>query len=151
MSIAQQLYHLQTLDQEIEAGQQSLQELIRNLGESQAIIDLRASLASEKQHLEALQKQQHSLEWEAGDITTKLKAAEEELYSGRIHNPKELSNLQRDIELLKANRSRIEDKILELMEQSDSHNKGLTGLQEKYARVEAEWRLQQQQLLLFLR
>jgi predicted nucleic acid-binding Zn-ribbon protein len=146
MSIAQQLYHLQELDLEIDSGRQNLQKMTGQLGESQVLTTARAELDIEKQHLEAMQKQQRSLEREADDISAKLKVSGEELYSGRVHNPKELSNLQHDIELLKTNRSKIEDKILELMDNIESHTKKLIDLNNKFTKFEENWRVEQQQL-----
>jgi len=146
MSTAQQLYHLQELDLEIDSGQRNLQKMTGQLGESQVLTTARAKLDTEKRHLQTMQKQQRSLEREADDINAKLKVAGEDLYSGRIHNPKELSNLQHDIELLKANRSKIEDKILELMDSVESHTKELVDLNEQFTNVEENWRVEQQQL-----
>jgi uncharacterized protein len=146
MSIAQQLYHLQELDLEIDSGRQNLQKMTGQLGESHVLITARAELNTEKQHLESVQKQQRSLEREADDISAKMKVAGEELYSGRVHNPKELSNLQHDIELLKVNRGKIEDKILELMDNAESHTKKIVDLNERFADIEREWRGEQHQL-----
>jgi predicted nucleic acid-binding Zn-ribbon protein len=146
MSTAQQLYHLQEIDLDIESGHKNLQVMTGQIGESQALITGRAELDMEKQHLEAIQKQQHSLEWEADDISAKIKVAGDELYSGRIRIPKELSNLQHDIELLKTNRGKIEDKILELMEDVDSRTKKLSGLIKNFGDIERKWRSEQQKL-----
>jgi hypothetical protein len=146
MSIAQQLYHLQEIDLEIDSGRQNLQKMTGQIGESHVLITARAELNTEKQHLEAVQKQQRSLEREADDISAKMKVAGEELYSGRVHNPKELSNLQHDVELLKANRGKIEDKILELMDNTESHTKKIVDLNERFADIEKKWRGEQHQL-----
>ena len=146
MSIAQQLYHLQEIDLEIDSGRQNLQKMTGQLGESHVLISARAELDTEKQHLEGVQKQQRFLEHEADDISAKMKVAGEELYSGRVHNPKELSNLQHDVELLKANRGKIEDKILELMDNTESHTKKIVDLNERFADIEKKWRGEQHQL-----
>lgn len=146
MSIAQQLYHLQELDTEIESGQQALQRMIGQLGESAIMVKLRADLASTGKDLEELKHQQQSLEWEDDDISAKLKKFEEELYSGRIRNPKELSSLQQDIEMLKHNRSKIDDKLLALMDQTDSTAKQISDLNMQFKKVEAQWQSEQKQL-----
>jgi predicted nucleic acid-binding Zn-ribbon protein len=146
MSNAQQLYHLQELDIEIEADRQSLRNMKGQLGESAAMAKARADLAAEQKLIADLKKQQQGFEWEAEDITTKLKKSEEELYSGRIRNPKELSSLQQDIAMLKANRSKIDDKDLELMESLEKNNTKYTGLSEQLKKTEAQWQIAQQQL-----
>jgi uncharacterized protein len=146
MSIAQQLYHLQELDIEIETDRQSLQLMKSQLGESAIFAKARADLAAEQKRIADLKKQQQTFEWEADDITAKLKKSEEELYSGRIRNPKELSSLQQDVTMLKANRSKIDDKDLELMESLEKSNAKYSGLSEQFKKVEAQWKIDQQQL-----
>ena len=146
MSTAQQLYRLQELDLEIESKEQTLQKLIGQLGESQELVKARAELAAVKQHQEELKKQQRSLEWEDDDLTGKLKIAEEELYSGRIKNPKELTNLQNDIGMLRNKRSQLDEKILILMDQIDIYSQKLTGLEEQFKNLEAKSQEEQKQL-----
>jgi len=51
MSIAQQLYHLQEVDIEIEADRRSLQARKEKLGESSEIIQARTEIAAEKAHM----------------------------------------------------------------------------------------------------
>ena len=69
---------------------------------------------------DGLQKAQHDLEWVIEDLTGKINKAQDELYSGRIRNPKELSNLEQEVAALKASRSGKEDEAIELMEQLES-------------------------------
>ncbi len=146
MSTSQQLYRLQELDLEIESKEQTVQKLTARLGDSPELKKARADLAAAQQHQEELQKQQRSLEWEDDDLTGKLKKAEDELYSGRIGNPKELSNLQQDITMLKNKRSQLDDKILVLMEQSDASTHKLAELSQQLKKLEADSQIEQQQL-----
>jgi len=146
MSIAQQLYHLQELDIEVEADRQALQRMNGQLGESPAMVKLRVDLTAEQKLAEDLKKQQHSLEWETDDITAKLKKSEEELYSGRIRNSKELSNLQHDIDMLKSNRSKLDDKDLELIDRLEKSTAALITLNEQWGKMSAQWQVEHQQL-----
>ncbi len=146
MSVPRQLYHLQEIDLQIETDEQALGRLVSQLGESQRVIKARDELTSTQQHLEGLKKQQHSTEWEIDDLTTKVVAEEKKLYNGRITNPKELSNLQHEIDTEKAKRSKLEDKALEIMEQVELAEASLASKDSELKRLEAEWREQQQQL-----
>ncbi|MBI2831017.1 MAG: hypothetical protein HYX79_02030 [Chloroflexi bacterium] len=146
MSIARQLYQLQELDLEIESHEQALERLVSQLGESKAVIQARDRLASAEQRLEELKKQQRSAEWETDDLTSKIKKAEDELYSGRVRNPKELMSLQQEVEALKARRSQFEDRALALMEQADTVTKDIVAGRRELEQMEAEWRRQQKQL-----
>jgi uncharacterized protein len=146
MSIIQQIFHLQDLDIQIEAAQQALARMKNQVGESAAMLETRAELTNEKQHLEALKKQQRELETESGDVTARLKTGGDELYSGRIKNPKELSNLQQDIELLKSKRGKMDDKVLELMDEVELHTKKSAEAGIKFGKIEAEWKIEQEKL-----
>ena len=146
MSIAKQLYQLQEVDLELESNEQALRQVASQLGESEAVIRAQNNLASERQRLEDLTRQQHSVEWEIDDLVSKLTTVEEELYSGRIRNPKELANLQHETSGLKAKRERLEDKALEVMDQVELATKSIAAISSELEALEAEWHRQQQQL-----
>lgn len=146
MSVVKQLYHLQEVDLELESNEQSLNQIAAQLGESEAVVRARTKLALEHQHLEELNRQQQSIEWEIDDLTSKLAPAEEKLYSGRIRNPKELASLQHEIDLLKARRDQLEDKALEIMDQIELATGSIATIDSELKILEAEWQSQQQQL-----
>ena len=146
MSIAKQLYQLQEVELEIESNEQALKQVVSQLGENQAVVSVQAKLALEQQRLEELRRQQHSAEWEIDDIRSKLVTAEDELYSGRIKNPKELTSLQHEVNGLKVKRDQVEDKALEIMEQVELAAANVAAINSELEAVEAEWRRQQQQL-----
>jgi len=146
MGIAKQLYQLQEVDLELESNEQALSQIAGQLGESQTVVRVKGKLTMEQQRLEELRRQQHSAEWEIDDIGTKLVAAEEKLYSGRITNPKELANLQHEVDGLKVRRGQLEDKTLETMEQVELVTASVASLNGELKTLEAEWQSQQQQL-----
>jgi predicted nucleic acid-binding Zn-ribbon protein len=146
MSIAQQLYQLQELDLALTANERDQLRIKNQLGESQEIARVRARLAAEQERLEELERQQHTAEWEAEGLTTKLTATEEKLFGGKIRNPKELTNLQREVDELKARRTEMEDRELEVMGQAETTTNSVTDLTEELDRLEADWRIQQEKL-----
>ncbi len=146
MSVTKQLYQLQEVDLELESNEQAMNQIASQLGESEAVVRVQNKLALEHQHLEELSRQQHSIEWELDDLSSKPATTEEELYSGRIRNPKELANLQHEIDGLKARRDQLEDKALEIMDQVELTTKSVATLNSELKALEAEWQSQQQQL-----
>ncbi len=146
MSTAKQLYQLQEIDLELESSEQVVSQIASKLGESQAVVKAQAELASEQQRLDELRRQQHSAEWELDDLAGKLTTTEEKLYSGRIGNPKELANLQHEIDALKARRNQLEAKAIEIMDKVELTTVSLTENSSELKRLEAEWHSQQQQL-----
>ena len=146
MGIAKQLYQLQEVDLEVESNEQALRQKVSQLGESQAVLRAQSKLASEQQRLDELRHQQHSAEWEIDDIVSKLAAADEQLYSGRIRNPKELTNLQHEADMLKAKRDQLENSVLEIMDQVELAEASVVATGSEVEKLEAEWHSQQQQL-----
>lgn len=146
MATIKQLYQLQEIELEIEAAEQSIQQIISQLSQNQAVVKAQNNLAEKKQRLEEMKRQQNSAEWDIDDITTKLKATEEQLYSGRISNPKELASLQQEAELLKAKRDQLEDKALEIIDKIELAEAEVEALSSELKTIEAEWQNQQKKL-----
>ena len=146
MSVARQLFELQEIDFEIADDERKLEQVNGRLGKDEVVVAVQQRLDIEKGKRAELQRQQRSLELEIGDLAGKIKKGEDELYSGRINNPKELSNLQHEVELLKAKRDQLETKDLELMEQVESVEAGMAALQGELKEVTSEWQREQEQL-----
>ena len=64
MTIAKQLSQLQDTDLEIESDEQTLKLVISQLGDSETITQAQNKRESERQRLDEIVKQQHSIEWE---------------------------------------------------------------------------------------
>ncbi len=146
MGLAKQLYQLQEVDLEIESSERALKQVASQLGESQKVARAQNQLELEQQRLEESRRKQHSAEWEIEDIVTKLTAAEEMLFSGRIKNPKELTNLQHEVDVLKTRRNQLEDKALEIMDQVELSETRVAKISSQLEILTAEWQRQQQQL-----
>ena len=148
MNVAQQLYQLQEVDLELESNEQALRQKVSQLGESQKVVRVRTELSSQCQHLEELKRQQHSADWEIDDLTAKITILDRKLYDGSIRNPKELANLQHEVDGLKARRDQWEDKALEVMDQVELAEVGVTTISSELKELEAEWHRQQQRLTI---
>jgi len=146
MSVVKQLYQLQEVELEIESNEQALAQIASQLGESQAVVRARTKLKLEQQHLEELRRQQHAAEWEIEDLVSKLTTAEGKLYSGRIKNPKELTNLQHEVDGLRVRRDQLENKALAIMDRVELSTTRVDTLSNELKTLEAEWHSQQQQL-----
>jgi predicted nucleic acid-binding Zn-ribbon protein len=146
MGVAKQLYQLQEFDLEIESNERALSRIVSQLGESEAVVRVQNQLQLEEQHLEELKYKQRSAEWEIDDLETKVTAAEETLFSGKIKNPKELTNLQHEVEALKAKRDQIEEKTLEIMDQVGQSEISVARISNELETLKAEWQRQQKQL-----
>ncbi|HEY8172886.1 MAG TPA: C4-type zinc ribbon domain-containing protein [Dehalococcoidia bacterium] len=109
------LWQLQEIDSALDARRASLEDADARLGESEDIAAARVVLderAAAVRHAEGTQK---DVELQADDLKSKIGPAEQKLYSGSIKNPKELSDLQADIDQLKRQLSATEDRDLEAL------------------------------------
>ena len=115
MSRVSSLHRLQELDQSIDRGRARQTEIEKLLGGSesarfarladeQARLELRTAVASVKEAEGTLSAQR-----------SKLEHAEALLYGGGVHNPKELQDLQADVESLKRHMAVLEERLLEAM------------------------------------
>jgi len=138
-----ELYELQALDQEIDSARRSLETMRGRLGVSQALATARAELAASTKRLEDLSKEQQSLEWEIEDLSGKITELDRKLYGGKVTNPKELSGLQQDAEVLKKQRREKEDRVLTLMEKREAAAAAVKLQQVALASVEEVWRKEQ--------
>ncbi len=146
MSVTKQLFQLQEIDLEIESDEQALGRMVNRLGENQVVVAAQAKLTSEQQRLDELTHRQRSAEWEVDDLMSKLTTAEEQFYSGRIKNLKELTSLQHEVDLLKAKHDQLENSALEIMAQVELSEANVATASSEFKRLEIEWHNQQQQL-----
>ena len=134
------LYALQQIDTRLAREKRRYREVQEHLGESEELKEARAAHKEADARLPAARARLRDHELETEGVAQKLRETEERLYSGRIKNPKELSDLQKEGEYLKRRRSASEEQALEEMmavERLASQAKAAT---ERYAAVEAAWR-----------
>ena len=128
-----ELYALQEIDLALDADRAAVEEAAARLDEPGEIAAARERLAERQEALHAAERLFKDQEAEADQVAAKIEPLEKRLYHGTILNPKELDDLQRDIESLKRRRSELEDAALTAME-------ALEGAQAAAAGAEAELR-----------
>ena len=146
MAVTRQLYQLQELDTHIEQAEQSLALKNSQIGKREALDEAQSRLSAAQQNLKGLSHQRREAEGELDDVLSKIADAEKQLYGGRITNPKELTNLQHEINTMKSHSDQLETKALEIIDQVEKAEKDVGALNRDYQKMEEEWRLQQKQL-----
>ncbi|MEZ4667346.1 MAG: hypothetical protein R3E39_05420 [Anaerolineae bacterium] len=109
------LYRLQEIEIGIQARHKRLEEIASSLANNELVQQAQQQVANVKQVLSPLQTRSKNLELEIKSNATKIKETDEALYSGRVRNPKELQDMQHEIELLKKRNLELEDLLLETM------------------------------------
>ncbi len=128
------LYEVQQADIELARLQAALAGL--DAGD-----ELAAQAAEAEAELAKLREELHATENESMDRDLELKALEEkrerfqrELYSGAVRNPRQLSDLEREVQMLSREIGKVEDRILELMELLESKR---SSIQEREAELKS--------------
>ena len=146
MSVLQQLFQLQLVDSEWAERRQRLVRVEEGLGESQDLIRARQAVSESEDSLGELRQQMRVLELDIATVSGKLKQNQDRLYSGRVRNPKELSNLQEEAAALRRRISELEDEQLELMIGIEEEEAELSERQARLRQIEDTWRAGQTSL-----
>jgi predicted nucleic acid-binding Zn-ribbon protein len=139
MSQVDLLYRLQQTEDEIRKDKKRLTEVIRLQSESVELIKARKKAADTESLIGGLRAIQKDLNLELDGLTDKAKREETRLYSGFVTNPKELEDLQNEINSLGKRISILEDELFEAMlnveEAETNHEDAVDNLN----RIESEW------------
>jgi predicted nucleic acid-binding Zn-ribbon protein len=139
MSSIQELYQLQEVEVEIESYIKTLNACLQKLGENEKLSAARSRLISIHNKLEELKKKQQGIEWSIDDMAAKLKKSTDDLYSGRINNPKELTTLQQEVNTLESRRKELEEEELEVMAQIETATAEQSAQAICFKAIESEW------------
>lgn len=143
MGVIGRLYQLQRVDLEREEKTAHLAEIEASLGETDDLKQARQMVADMEDKLGRLGKQMRELELEDGAVGEKLKKNQDQLYGGRVQNPKELKSLQGEAAALQRHRSELEDRELELMLASEEGEAELAERRARLRQIEDAWRADQ--------
>jgi uncharacterized protein len=115
MSLISDLWKLQEIDSALDARRASLEDAEARLGESEQLLAARGRARELQESARRARTEQKDVELEADELRSKIAPLEAKLYGGTIRNPKELADLQADIDQLKRHLSSVEDRDLEAL------------------------------------
>ncbi|MBI5287748.1 MAG: hypothetical protein HY873_02120 [Chloroflexi bacterium] len=143
MSRIADLVRLQETDLALDSRRATLADAEARLGETQDLVDQRARAEELRASVRAAEASQKDVELEADALKAKIAPAELKLYSGSIKNPKELGDLQADIDQLKRHLSAVEDRDLEALSAVEAAQGELSTAETQLAAIEQAWRDEQ--------
>ena len=112
MSKAEPLYRLQLLDIDLDQARKQLRDVEGALSSNPAVLHAKTELDAAQQAHHKIASNLRLQELEARSLDDKIKADDDRLYTGNIRTPKELVDLQHEVEVLKRHRAEMEDKLL---------------------------------------
>jgi predicted nucleic acid-binding Zn-ribbon protein len=140
------LWRLQEIDSALDSRRATIDDARSRLGESEDVVAARAEVLERMATLRAAQTAQKDLELQADDVKSKIAPGEQRLYSGAIKNPKELADLQHDIDQHRRQLSAIEDQDIEALSAVDAAERELRDAQARLDALELAWREEQADL-----
>jgi len=137
MSASLGLYRLQQVDRQIDHARSQLENIRRTLENDselqQALKELQTAQANQHHAGNALK----NAEAEVESQRIKIEQANSSLYGGRVQNPKELQDLQKDIVSLKKYLVTLEERELEAMIQAEDADNALQAAKTKLEAIQA--------------
>ncbi|MDQ7799896.1 MAG: hypothetical protein QN188_07080 [Armatimonadota bacterium] len=133
------LWSLHLLDAAIAERQAAADALADDGGTAARLAELRERLESLRSRARQVRSAQRAAELQLESLREKRQRLERELYSGRL-NPKELVNLQRELDSLARQHAELETWVLEQMEEAESVERELEELDGELRNLEAAYR-----------
>lgn len=122
MTAPPKLLELQALDSSIDrlGNRRSHLEGAAELAEAQSALgQAEARLGELKLSLDAATREQRRLESDIDSLQRKVDAERARLYDGSVANPKELQSIEHEVQGILGRKSRIEDQLLERMQERE--------------------------------
>ena len=147
MSRASSLYRLQELDLELDRAHARIDEIETELEDDEKLREASERVHALEEKLSEARTANLSAEHAVATQQEKIRSSEKALYGGSVTNPKELQDLQMELESLKRYLETLEDRLLEAMlelEEAQTHfdkaSQALDGLQAERIQSTAQLR-----------
>jgi predicted nucleic acid-binding Zn-ribbon protein len=120
MSLINDVCTLQEIDDEVAGLEAAIADIDVRLAHSETLAAAEAAFAEADARFQDLRRAQRALETDVAALDAKITPEEKRLYDGSVRNPKELTAIQHELELLKAQRGQLEDRLLAVMEEFEA-------------------------------
>ena len=147
MTVVTELFDLQETDLALDRARARLREIEEVMQESEELVEARQARAEKEEVLGGFRARQKDIEWEVDEVRAKATEMVAKLYGGTVRNPKELSDLDTDVRLLKGQASKREDALLGLMEEAEAAEAEFRAADSTYTQMEAAWQANRKELL----
>lgn len=147
MTQALALYRLQEFELAIIEQRKRIKE-IDVLLENNEIVQLAQEQQSQAQaSYDEIRHRVKDLEIQIETLKNKHQSADALLYSGKVKNPKELQDIQHEVEALGRRNSELDEQLMELMIQRDTAEKVLNDANAELESITADWNSEHSDLM----
>ena len=110
------LYELQSIDLQLAKNQRTRASLDKGTAKKLELDAARCEYETAEKLLQEATTELRDKELNLKTVEGKQKTFHDKLYAGKVTNPKELSSMEKEIEMLGRQKDKIEERILELMD-----------------------------------
>lgn len=140
------LAQLNEADLAVDALKARLSEIADALREPAELVAARRALAAAEKTLAGCRAALADAELAQRSAEEKLARVEQQLYSGKVRNPRELEDAERNVQQQRSHKAQAEDRALEALIACEEATAQHAASQAEVARLTAEWQAQQTQL-----
>ena len=144
--IAAVLYQLQQIDLDLDRLKAEQQSITSALQGSATLRRLWEDYRVAQQQLQASLQTQKDAEWTHEDFTRRLNEQEQRLYNGSARGTKELQALQQEVQRLRAQQNRQEDRLLEAIDGAEMLAEVVQQKAEQVKEGENAWQKEKEKL-----
>lgn len=146
MTVTAQLYHLEELDSEIEREEETLAKNKARLGDRRVLDAARARLDAARSNLDDIKRQHRAAEAAVDDVINKIKTEEDKLYGGKVTSPKELTDIQHEVTIIKSRNDELENRALEIIEKVEEAEQNVAAITAAFKKLQKDWQADQARL-----
>jgi predicted nucleic acid-binding Zn-ribbon protein len=137
MSRAATLLQLQGIDLDMDGHRARLAAIASQLGDEPAVREAQRALLAAQTQLHAARVAVQNLEYENQALAEKMAEASQRMYGGAVTNPKELRDLQLEIDSLQRRRQGLEERQFEALVAADAAEVANAAVQQQLQGAEA--------------
>lgn len=140
------LYELQQLDLQLAKAQKAKASLDDGSSKKQQVESARAEVEKADKLLHEATSEMHDKDLNLKSVEEKQKSFRDKLYGGTVSNPKELDNMEKEVEMLGRQKDKLEERILELLDMVEERKTILASAQAASKQQEDEYAAYMQKL-----
>jgi hypothetical protein len=148
MTVVQQLFDLLGIDNDIERYNQSIASVEMGLEDNHLLLETQQAVEGAQATLRKQEAERRDLELIAGSIQDKAKGVEGTLYGGTVRNPRELQDMQTELNLLREQQKLQEESLLLALEAIEETEQGLGNLESALQGIQTAWQREHKRLLV---
>lgn len=136
MSRGNRLLELQKIEQDLQGRMGSYKKVQQRLATSSPVEKARKAYERRVEREKNARANQNNMTLELKSLIEKVKEAEEQLYSGIVKKPKELTNLEKELEGIKKRRDELEENMLALIDKIETLSNNANKAKLQYENVQ---------------